>query len=39
MHIYCKKCKKHTANTFPKKNNFNFKKSNQRKIKMCYLFD
>ena len=19
MHIYCKKCKKHTANTFPKK--------------------
>ena len=19
MHLYCKKCKKHTANTFPKK--------------------
>ena len=19
MHIYCKKCKKHTSNTFPKK--------------------
>ena len=22
MHIYCKKCKKHTRNTFPKKNQF-----------------
>ena len=21
MHIYCKKCKKHTSNTFPKKLN------------------
>ena len=21
MHIYCKKCKKHTGNTFPKKIN------------------
>ena len=24
MHIYCKKCKKYTSNTFPKKNVFCF---------------
>ena len=29
MHIYCKKCKKHTSNTFPKKLNL----SSIKKIK------
>ena len=40
MHIYiAKKFKKHTNNTFQKKNNPDFKELNQRKIKICYLFD
>ena len=30
---------KHTSNTFSKKNIDDFKKQNQRKVKMCYLFD
>ena len=37
MHMYCKNCKKHTGNTFPKKISPHFKEQNQRKIKMCYF--
>ena len=40
MHIYCKNYKKHTGNTFPKKKISRYcEKYNQRKIKMCCLFD
>ena len=35
MDIYCKNCKKHTGNTFSPF----FKKYNQTKIKMYYLFE
>ena len=34
MQIYCKKCKKHTGNTFPKKVGPDFKEYNQGQIKM-----
>ena len=36
--MYCKNCKKHTGNTFSKKNIPDFKEENQRKIKISYLF-
>ena len=37
--MYCKNCKRHTDNTFPKKISPDLKEYNQRKFKMCYLFD
>ena len=39
MQIYCKKCKKHTGNTFPKKFGPDFKEYNQRQIKMSYFLN
>ena len=33
MHIYCKKCKKHTSNTFPKKLNLISKNKIKEKSK------
>ena len=37
--MYCKNYKKNTGNIFPKKVNPDFKVQNQKKIKMCHLFD
>ena len=37
MQIYCKSCKKHTGNTFPKKIDPNSKRKNKGKWK-CVIF-